>query len=182
MLVASTNFLIPNWTFVAELIIFLIVMGVLAKFILPPLQKAVETRASSIRGELQRADAARADGEQAVRQRREVLAEARSEARSIIDEATKAADEERAAARTRAQEEYARLLDEAQASIEAERASAQLELVADMAPLVVAAAERVIRSQVDPHRHAALIDAAVAAARSLPTSVGQDVSGEGAER
>jgi F-type H+-transporting ATPase subunit b len=166
----STNFLIPNWTFVADLIIFLIVLGVLAKFVLPPLQKAVETRSSSIRGELQRAEAARADGEQAARQRREVLTEARAEARSIIDEATRAADEERAQARTRAQEEYARMVSEAQAPIDAESAAAQRELVADLGSLVVSAAEQVIRSEVDPRRHTAVIDAAVAAARLLPVS------------
>lgn len=180
MLAASTNFLIPNWTFVAELIVFLIVMGVLAVFVLPPLSKAVDARAAGIRGELQRAEAARADGEQATRARRDVLATARSEARGIVDEATRAVEAERAESRRRAQEEYARTIEAAQASLDAERASAQLDLLSDLGSLVVAAAEQVIRTEIDPSRHRAVIDAAVVAARSLATADRNGASGNGA--
>ena len=42
------NFLIPNGTFVVELVIFLVVLGVIAKWILPPLQEVSETRQSRI--------------------------------------------------------------------------------------------------------------------------------------
>ena len=38
------NFLIPNGTFVVELVIFLVVLGVVAKWILPPLKAVSETR------------------------------------------------------------------------------------------------------------------------------------------
>ena len=36
---SSTNFLVPDGTFIAEFIAFLIIVGVIAKWILPPLKR-----------------------------------------------------------------------------------------------------------------------------------------------
>ena len=36
MLIADSNFLIPNATLIVELIVFLIVLGVIRKYVLPP--------------------------------------------------------------------------------------------------------------------------------------------------
>ena len=56
------NFLIPNGTFIVELVIFLIVLGVIAKWILPPLQQVADARRARIRAALQAAeDAAHRD-------------------------------------------------------------------------------------------------------------------------
>ena len=54
------NFLIPNGTFVVELVIFLVVLGVVAKWILPPLQEVSETRRVRISSASQKAEEARA--------------------------------------------------------------------------------------------------------------------------
>ncbi|WP_068278947.1 F0F1 ATP synthase subunit B [Aldersonia kunmingensis] len=40
----TTNFLIPNGTFFVELIIFLIVLGVIVKFVVPPISKVLSER------------------------------------------------------------------------------------------------------------------------------------------
>jgi F-type H+-transporting ATPase subunit b len=175
MLVASTNFLIPNWTFVADLIIFLIVMWVMAKLVLPKVSRAAEDRAANIRAEMQRAEAARAEGELATRERQAVLAKARTEARALIDEATRQADELRTEARTGAQEEYSALLATSDQSIEAERAAARRDLLTDLPSLVVAAAEQVIRSEIDPGRHEAVIAGALASARALASQPGGEL-------
>ena len=169
MLVASSNFLIPNWTFVAELIIFLIVFGVMARVVLPPITKALAERAEGIRRAIQAAEAARSDAERATAERRQVLSEARQRARTIIDEATRAAEEERQDARRRGQAENERLLTEARAVIRAEHDRARHDLTRDLGALVVAAAERVIGSEVDPARHREVIAAAVAAAEAGET-------------
>jgi F-type H+-transporting ATPase subunit b len=167
MLFASnSNFLIPNWTFVAELIIFLIVLGVMALVVLPPLNKALADRSGGIRDEIQRAEAARAAAEEATRERRAALAAAREQARGIVDGANRSAETARQDARARGQEEYARLLEQASAEVEYERRQARAELSDDIGTLVVAAAERVIGSEVNPKRHAPVIATAVAAARA----------------
>src|SRR6187431_1669951 len=40
----TSNFLIPNGTFIVELIIFLIVLGVIGKFVVPPISKVLRER------------------------------------------------------------------------------------------------------------------------------------------
>jgi len=54
------NFLIPNGTFVVELVIFLVVLGVIAKWILPPLRDVVDTRRERVATALAKAEQARA--------------------------------------------------------------------------------------------------------------------------
>ena len=39
MPIATSNFLIPNGTFIVELVAFIIVLGVVARYILPPVNK-----------------------------------------------------------------------------------------------------------------------------------------------
>lgn len=169
MLVASSsNFLIPNWTFVAELIIFVIVFVVMARVIVPPINKALGDRAEGIRRAIQAAEAARSDAERATAERRQILVDARERARAIVDEATRAAEEERQEARQRGQAEAERLLAEARAVIDAERLAARRDLTRDLGALVVAAAERVIGSEVDAANHREVVAEAVAAAEAVP--------------
>ena len=58
---ATSNFLVPNGTFIVVLLAFIIVLGVIAKFVLPVLNAALTERQEQIRGELAAADQAKAD-------------------------------------------------------------------------------------------------------------------------
>ena len=53
----SQNFLLPNGTFFFELILFVVVFILLAKFVVPPIRKAMEERAERVRTQ-ERADLA----------------------------------------------------------------------------------------------------------------------------
>jgi F-type H+-transporting ATPase subunit b len=163
LLASNSNFLIPNWTFVAELLIFLVVVGVMALVVLPPLQKSLTDRQDGIRRSVQRADALRSEAAEATAERRRILGEAREQARSTVDGAIRAADEDRHEAQGRGQAENARLVAEARDVVEGERAAARREMGRNMGSLIAAAAERVIGSQVDPARHAGVVAEAVAA-------------------
>src|ERR1700678_683478 len=77
-------FIVPNGTFFAELILFIVVLGVVAKFILPPIQQAMDERAKTIRAALQASDEGHVEAERLRTERIEVLTSARSEARSIL--------------------------------------------------------------------------------------------------
>ena len=46
---ATSNFLVPNGTLIVELIAFLIVLAVIGKYVLPPLNKAMTARQEQIR-------------------------------------------------------------------------------------------------------------------------------------
>jgi F-type H+-transporting ATPase subunit b len=166
MLASGGNFLIPNATFFAELIIFLIVFGVMAKWVLPPLQKAVADRAAGIRSEIHAAEVARAEAERLSAERRQVLGDARLKARGIVDDAARAAEQVREEARQRGQAERDRQLDKARTAIEIERTRARSEVSSQLGGLVVAAAEAVIGASVDPERHRAVIAEAIAASEA----------------
>ncbi|MCL4423650.1 MAG: F0F1 ATP synthase subunit B [Actinobacteria bacterium] len=166
MLVATSNFLVPNGTFIAELIAFLIVVGVLAKWVLPPLNKAMEHRQEEIRNSLETADRARAEAAQAVQLNQQAIEDARKKARSIVAQASQVADQLRAEAAERAQQEYDRILASAETEISLARQRAVDELTQAVADLVMTAAERVVGEELDARRHQALIDEVIASVRA----------------
>jgi F-type H+-transporting ATPase subunit b len=163
------NFLIPNGTFVVELVIFLVVLGVIAKWILPPLQEVSEKRRLRIRSALQEAEDARAEAQRVLAERDRVLSEARSQARGIIDEANQGADVALEQGRARGQEEYEHLVHDARAEVALECSRARQELLSRLDTLVVSAAERVLGNAVDLSEHRDLIrDAVFVAERDAP--------------
>lgn len=159
-------FLVPNFTFVLELITFLIVLYVFARKILPYLRKAMNEREAQIRNTIQAAEDARREAAKAVEQRKESLEAARQEARQIVDQANETAEQLRDEGRAKGQEEYERLVQAARAEIELERQRARDEVMSDVGALVLRAAERVIGAGLDDDRHRALVDEAIAAAQS----------------
>jgi len=160
----TQNFLLPNGTFVVMLVIFLIVLGIISKWILPPLQDVAEARKVRIRSAMQKADEARAESQRLNAERERVLSDARAQARAVVDDANHGADQAREQGRQRGQAEYDRLLGVSQQETEEECRRVRSELVSRLDSLVVAAAERVLGSRVDVERHRALIDEAVSAA------------------
>ena len=74
---ASSNFLIPNATLIVEIVAFLIVLGFLAKYVLPVLNKTLEERQEQIGSALEAAETARTEAAEAGHQRQETLDEAR---------------------------------------------------------------------------------------------------------
>ena len=86
-LAEGDNFLVPNGTFFVELAIFLIVLGVIWKFVVPPIREVLQARADLV---AKTADdnhrAARAFADADAKYRSE-LTSARTEAAKIRDEA-----------------------------------------------------------------------------------------------
>jgi F-type H+-transporting ATPase subunit b len=167
VLVASSNFLIPNWTFVAELLIFLIVLGVMARVVLPPLGRSVAERADGIKRSVHRADSLRGGAARLTAERRTLLAEARLDAREEVDHAIRQAEEERRAAQDRGHAEYNRLLAEATSAISRERVMARQGMRTNLPALIAAAAERVIGTQVDIHKHSEVVADAMRAVEEV---------------
>jgi F-type H+-transporting ATPase subunit b len=160
----ASLFLLPGFTFVLELIAFVLVLGFVAKYVLPPLRKAMAERAEHIRSSIQAAEDAKRDAEALAARRREQLDAARQEARSIIDQANATADQLREEGRQRGQAEYDRLLANARVDIEQERQRARDEVMEDVGALVLRAAEQVIGGALDAESHRALVSEAIAAA------------------
>jgi F-type H+-transporting ATPase subunit b len=162
----SSNFLVPDGTFIAELIAFLIILGIIAKYILPPLNRAMQARQEEIRTSLAAADAARAEADETRAQRQEILEEARTKAREIVSAANTTAERSVAQAEDRGQQEYDRLLRAAETEIGLAKQRAVDEVSAQLGALALSVARQVIGREIDAASHRDLIDEAVAALRS----------------
>jgi F-type H+-transporting ATPase subunit b len=172
MLVASSNFLVPNGTFIAELVAFVIIVGIIAKWILPPLKKAMVAREEEIRRSLDAAADARKAADEGARERQEVLDEARREARTIISQATRVGEKVRSESQEAARLEYERIVSSADVEIQLARQRAIEEVTDLVADLVMEAAERVLRVELDSERHRELISEVISSLSS--TSSGRD--------
>ena len=160
---ATSNFLIPNGTFIAEVIAFLIVVGVVWRYILPPLNKMLAERQSTIAAELAAADEAKEDAARADAERRTELERARSRAREIVEQAEHVAERLAAEGKLRGQDEYQRLVSSAEAEVRLARQRALEEAATRLGELVVDVVERIIGREMDAAAHRDLIDEAVAA-------------------
>jgi F-type H+-transporting ATPase subunit b len=159
---ATPNFLIPNGTFVVELILFLIVFGIVATVILPPITGAMKERADKVRSALNASDEGQAEADRLVAERQQVLDGARAEARSLLEAAGASSEALFEEGRTKGQAEHDRVLAEARPQLDAERRGVEEELMGKMGELVGAAAAQVVRTPLDADQHRRIIDEAVA--------------------
>ena len=81
------NFLVPNATALVEAAVFLIVLVVVTKWVMPRLSATLEVRRRGIHDELRTAAEAVAEAERREHRAKQVLQQARREARSIVDRA-----------------------------------------------------------------------------------------------
>jgi F-type H+-transporting ATPase subunit b len=163
VVLTSSIFLLPNGTFFVELAVFLLLIYLITRYIIPPINKALEARQQHIRESLEAADAARADAAVADDERRQALEEARRQAREIVAQANRTAEQVRGEAQARGQAEYDRILANAETEVGVARRRAVEEASQRMGELVLDVVERVIGREVDAATHRDLIDEAVAA-------------------
>jgi F-type H+-transporting ATPase subunit b len=162
----ASVFILPNGTFFVELLIFLIIVFVAAKYILPPLNRVVEKRQEQIRSSLEAADQARADAAAADDERRAVLEHARQQAREIVAQANHTAEQVRSEAQARGQAESERIIAGAGAELALARQRAIEESASRMGEIVLDTVEKIIGREVDAAAHRDLLDEAIEALRS----------------
>ena len=170
MLLASSNFLVPNTTFIVELVIFLAVLGVLAKYVLPYLNRALDDRQQAIERNIREADEAKARAQELEEQRTHQLAQGREEARRLRDEASKVGEQLRQELQKKGEEDYQRLVARAGADIQASVRKAAEDLRAQMGELVVAAVERVLSQGISVSDQQRLVDQAIAEVEALSSA------------
>jgi F-type H+-transporting ATPase subunit b len=148
-----------NLSLIAQAIAFGLFIWFTARFIWPPLLRAIETRQKTIADGLAAAEQGRRALEVSSRQAEQALREARDRAAEIVAQAERRAaqlvEEAKAAARAEGDRERAA----AKADIAQELARAREQLREQVAALVVAGAERILRREVDARAHADLLEA-----------------------
>ena len=157
---ASTNPLLPSWPeFIIGTILFVLVFGALAKFLLPRAQQTLAERTELIEGGLARSEEAQAEANQLLEQYREQLAEARHEAARLREEAREQGAQIIAEMREQAQVEARRVTEAAQAQIEAERQQALTSLRTEVGTLATELASRIVgESLTDEARQSRMVD------------------------
>ena len=151
-----------NGTVIVELITFLIMLAILARYVYPEIVKLAEARQRAIAEQLKEAEQARAEAEKRLKEAEEKLNDARKTAQGVIEAATKSGEQLRQELRQKADEESKRAIETARKEIEAEREQAVRAVRSEVAGLVVAATEKVIGETLDDEKHRQLIDRAIA--------------------
>ena len=160
ILAATENPLIPPW---GEIIIGIIAFGVLlivmAKFVAPRFEQVFQARREAIEGGIERAETMQAEAKEALDKYRAQLAEARSEAAQIRDQARAEGQAIIEELRAQAQAESARIVARGEEQLATARQQIVTELRAQIGTLAVELASRVVgESLADDARRRGTVD------------------------
>jgi F-type H+-transporting ATPase subunit b len=167
----ASNFLVPNATFFVELIAFAIMFFLLARYVIPPINRAMTARQEAIRKEFAEAEEAKQNASSAEAEFKAQIADARKEAARIREGAREEGAQIIAEMREQAQTEASRIVEHAQAQIAAERQQALTTLRAEVGTLATSLAGRIVgESLEDDERSARVVDRFLADLESLEDS------------
>jgi F-type H+-transporting ATPase subunit b len=156
---AASNFLIPNATFFAEVIAFLIILAILWRYILPPLKKMMAERQAIIDQQMEDADATRLQLAEAQTEYQRSLAEARTQAAQIRESATAEAQRVVDDMHAQAREESARIVARGEELLANQRQATVRELRAEIGTLAVDLASKIVGETLqDDQRARATVD------------------------
>ena len=150
-----------NGTALVELVTFLLMLAVLARYVYPRIARFAEQRRQAIAQELEDAEKARAEAEERLKQAQAHLDDARRSAQSVLDAAGKSAEQLRQELKAKADEDARRTVENARKQIEAERDQAIRSVRSEVADLVVTATEKVIGETLDDQKHRRLIERSI---------------------
>jgi len=167
----TQNFLVPNATFFVELAAFLLLFYLLARFVIPPINRAMTGRQDAIRRQFAELDEAKADARAAEEKYKAQTADARKQAGKIREEAHEQGDQIVAEAREQAQVEAKRIVDHGRAQLEAERKQALASLRAEVGTLATDLASRIVgESLEDDERSTRVVDRFLADLETMETA------------
>ena len=158
--VPGSSPILPAWP---ELIIgtiaFLIVFTILARVLMPRIQKTLAERTDAIEGGIRRADDAQAEANRTLERYQAQLQEARHEAARLREEAKEQGAQIIAEMREQAQAEARRITEAAQAQLVADRQQALAALRAEVGTISVELAGKIVgESLTDEARQHRLVD------------------------
>jgi F-type H+-transporting ATPase subunit b len=158
------NPIVPLWQeLVLGTIAFAIVCWVLMKFVFPRMEQTFRARVDAIEGGIKRAEEAQAEANKLLDQYRTQLAEARTEAARIRDEARADAEGIRQDVLAKAREESDRIIAAGRDQLAAQRESIVRDLRAEVGTLAVDLAGRIVgESLADEARSRGTVDRFIA--------------------
>jgi F-type H+-transporting ATPase subunit b len=139
------NPILPHYPeLILGFVAFIILLFVLKKYVVPRFEATYEERTKLIEGGIEKAEKAQAEAEENLAQYKAQLAEARSEAAKIRDDARLEAEQIKAELRAEAEAESQRIVAQGQAQLQAQKAQIIAELRAELGRNSVELASRIV--------------------------------------
>lgn len=159
----TNNFLIPNGTFFVEVLVFIAILYFLSKKVLPRVTAMLEERQDTIRNEIESAEKLRGELEESKAQYAAALSEARQEAAKMREDAARTRREIIDEAREEARVEAEAVTRRAEERLEIERQQVIAQLRHEVGQLSAELAGRIVgESLSDPALQSRIIDRFVA--------------------
>jgi F-type H+-transporting ATPase subunit b len=137
---------------------FVVLLVLMSKFAFPALKKGMDDRTERIRKDLDEAEGAKTEADRIREDYSRQLADAKSEAGRIIEEARQAADGVRRDLTARAETEAQELRQRNAEQLEAERARLMGEIRGQVSTLAIELAEKVVEANLDQDTNTRLIE------------------------
>ena len=145
----TSNFLVPNGTFFVVLIIFLIVLGVIGKWVVPPISKVLHDREAMVKQTVEDSRKAADQFSAADEDYRAEMAKARGEASGVRDGARAEGRKILEDMRGRASEEVASTLQQASDQLKRQSDAIEPDLRASVETLSATLASRVLGVEIN---------------------------------
>jgi len=147
-----------NLTLFAQAVSFALLIWFTARFVWPPLLKAIETRQKTIADGLAAGERGKHELEISAKRAAEVLRDSKQQSSEIIAQAEKRASGIIDEAKAQAKVEADRIQVGAKAELEQEVFRAKEALRQQVAELAVAGAEKILRREIDAKAHADILN------------------------
>lgn len=145
-------------SFLFQLITFLIVLLALQKWVFPKLTATLEARRRAVEDSLEKAKQTEEKLEKAEAKAADIISVARASADRALADANAAAKEIISKAESAADAQAERLINEAKARLQQERLKLHEQLKDELADMVVATTEKVLRTKLNEHEDRRLIE------------------------
>jgi len=142
-----------NLTLLGQAISFVIFVWFCMKYVWPPIIKVMEDRQAKIAAGLRDAERAEHDLKQAQLKGQEIVAESKSQAAGLIEQANKRAAQIVDDARALAQQEGDRIKQQAESDVAQQAQVAREALRAEVAKLAILGAEKILEKQISSSDH-----------------------------
>lgn len=140
-----------------NLLVFLIVLAILAKFVFPVIRDGLKAREEKLEGDLTAAEQARAEAEASLDEYKSKIAEAQKEAQKVVEEAKKAAEQVASKVKADAESEIIKMRERAESEIASAKDAALNEVYAQTAELSTQIAGRILKREISSADQQALV-------------------------
>lgn len=147
-----------NFTIVANLVNFAILLGILSWLLYRPARKFINQRKEAIKNRIENAQEKEKEAQSLEEQKKEELTDARKKGREIIENAEKTAKQIKEESRKEAEEKADQIVKQAKKEAEKEVEKAREELREEYINGAVLGAQKILKREINPGDHKQMIE------------------------